>query len=74
MSERKMVVYPPLSSADGASVVVGDVFSGEEKQVLYTSPQWDGANWGCHWIFSGKQLLLFYLLLWLISIQKTTLW
>lgn len=47
MSERKMVVYPPLSSGDGASVVVGDVSSGEEKQVLYTSPQWDGANWGC---------------------------
>lgn len=39
MSERKMVVYPPLSSGDGASVVVGDVSSGEEKQVLYTSPQ-----------------------------------
>lgn len=34
-----MVVYPPLSSGDGASVVIGDVSSGEEKQVLYTSPQ-----------------------------------
>jgi len=73
--ERKTVVYPPLSLGDGASVVVGDVSSGEEDQVLYTSPQWDGSNWGCELLnLIWEAAAVIYLLLWLISIKKTTLW
>lgn len=72
MSERKTVVYAPLSLGYGASAVFGEISSGVQDQVVHPSSQYGDASQSFESLNPVWEAAVLFLLLWLISTKKTT--